>query len=92
MVSRARQIHGSASQQSDAELDAILLENFPGRTLEEIDQMDWARYLRAMQARHIMQVEKRRLALLRGDIKTMSPDEWAMIAEHEELLKQWPTE
>lgn len=41
-----------------------------------------------MMAKRIMHVEEKRLAFFRGDIKTMSDDEWQLIAEHEELLRQ----
>lgn len=69
-------------------MDAILLRKFPGRTLEELDLMNWPRYMRAMEAERIMQVEEKRLALLGGHIKTMTPDEWELIAENEELLRR----
>jgi hypothetical protein len=69
-------------------VDAILLRKFPGRTLEELDAMNWPRYMRAMEAERIMQVEEKRLALLGGHIKSMSADEWELIAENEELLRR----
>ena len=48
--------------------------------------MDWPRYLRALEATAIMAVEDKRLALLRGDVKSMTEDEWRLIEEHERIL------
>jgi len=52
--------------------------------------MDWARYLRAMDADYTARVEDKRLAFLRGDVRSMSDDDWKTIEEHEELLRRWP--
>lgn len=54
--------------------------------------MDWPRFLRAMEAEGILRVEEKRSAFFRGDLKTMSEDEWTMIAEHDDLVKRWSTE
>lgn len=91
MVRRAR-ADDSAGRQSEAELDAILLRRFPGRTLEELDTMNWPRYMRAMAAERIMQAEEKRSLFLGGAIKTMSEEDWQIIAENEELLRSDGTE
>lgn len=56
--------------------------------MEEIDrQMDWQRYLRALDARTAEHIEERRDAMLHGDIKreNISPEEWEAIREHDEI-------
>ena len=88
LVGRLRQLDDRAPRQSEAEVDAILLRKFAGRTLEELDQINWPRYMRAMEAERVMQVEERRLALLGGHIKNMSADDWELISENEEILKR----
>lgn len=65
------------------------MRRFPGRTLEELDQMDWARYMRAMEAEKVMVAEEQRSAFLGGSIKTMSEDTWKTIAENEEILRKY---
>lgn len=91
MVKRARD-DDDAGRQSEAELDAILLRRFPGRTLEELDTMNWPRYMRAMAAERILLAEERRAAWLGGAIKSMSEDEWKIIAENDELVRHYGTE
>lgn len=66
-----------------------MLRRFPGRTLEELDQMDWARYMRAMEAEKVMIAEEQRAAFLSGTIKTMSEDMWKVVAENEEILRKY---
>lgn len=66
-----------------------MLRRFPGRTLEELDAMDWARYMRAMEAEKVMIAEEQRSAFLGGTIKTMSEDMWNVVAENEEILRKY---
>lgn len=42
---------------SDALFDSYMLSNFPGRTLDELDDMDALRFFRAMAARSLQTVE-----------------------------------
>lgn len=74
-------------------MDAYLLRIFPGRTLDEIDRMDWPRYLRAMEVNRVMAIEDRRAQFLAGKIDphALTPDEWAAITEHDNLLMQHTT-
>jgi hypothetical protein len=69
-------------------LDFILLDRFPGRTLEELDQMDIGRYFRAMEAKAMLPIERKRAAWLGGVFKTedITPEEWAAIREHDQLV------
>ena len=46
---------------SDALFDSYMLNNFPGRTLDELDEMDALRFFRAMAARSIQTVEDLRI-------------------------------
>lgn len=74
-------------------LDAHLLRQFPGRTLDELDQMDWARYLRAIEIDRIVAIEARRQQFLDGHIApdAMTPDDWLVIQEHDQLMQQHTT-
>lgn len=54
--------------------------------------MNWPRYMRAMAAERIMQAEEKRSLFLGGAIKTMSEEDWQIIAENEELLRSDGTE
>lgn len=68
-------------------MDAWLLSRFPGRTLEELDGMNWGRYLRAIEAEAIGAVEERRALQITGTIKTLTADEWERVKEHDRLLR-----
>jgi len=65
-----------------------MLRRFPGRTLDELDRMDWPRYLRAIDAENIEAVEERRRLMLAGKIGKdgMTPDDWAAIRQHDEWV------
>lgn len=67
-------------------MDAFLLRKFPGRTLEELDAMDWPRFMRAMEADGVMRVEEARDAQIRDKVKP-TPDTWKRIVEHDRLYK-----
>lgn len=60
-----------------------MLRRFPGRTLDELDQMDWLRFWRAIEAERIEQLEDRRSAFLAGKLKDLPAEDWEQIAEHE---------
>jgi hypothetical protein len=74
-------------------LDAHLLRQFPGRTLDELDQMDWARYLRAIETDRIVAIEQRRQQFLSGSIApdAMTAEDWDVIQEHDRIMKQHTT-
>jgi hypothetical protein len=67
--------------------DAFLLQRFPGKTLEELDGIDWGRLMRAQQVRHIDQVEEMRELYLKSKYKP-TPDEWASVLRHDRLLRE----
>lgn len=74
-------------------LDAHLLREFPGRTLDELDRMDWPRYIRAKEVERVAAIEARRKQFLAGDLaaNALTADEWDTISEHDALMKQYTT-
>lgn len=60
---------------------------FPGRTLDEIDEMDLLRYLRAMEARNIDTLEETAYQVQTGKKKgsEVSKEEWDKIREHQKI-------
>ena len=69
-------------------MDAWLLRKFPSRTLDELDEMDWPRYLRAMQAEKIEAIEERRKLFMANKIQPdeLTADEWEAIREHDRWI------
>lgn len=65
-----------------------MLQRFPGRTLDELDQMDWPRFWRAMRAQDIMDAEQKRKDFLSGNAKTMTEAEGNIIAQNDELIRR----
>jgi hypothetical protein len=63
-----------------------LLRQFPGRTLDELDQMDLYRYLRARAAANIERVETLRQRQIDGKDVELDEDDWRMILEHDALM------
>lgn len=65
-----------------------MLDRFPGRTLEELDQMDIGRWMRSLAAKQTLATERKRTAWLRGVFKTedITPDEWQAIQEHDAMV------
>lgn len=56
--------------------------------LEELDQMDLGRYFRALEAKSMLPVERKRAAWLAGVLKNedLAREEWAVIEEHDRLV------
>ncbi len=50
-------------------LDWWLLQTFPGRTLEELDDIDWLRFMRAQDVGRLVGNEQRRSLWLDGHLK-----------------------
>ena len=67
----------------------MLLRKFPGRTLDELDRMDWMRYQRAMEAQRIIDVEGKRAAFTSGNLDSLSADEWEVVKENDRLLEEY---
>ena len=70
-------------------LDALLLRRFPGRTLEELDGMNWPRLLRAFEAERIENIEERHKQYLSKQRKELSDSDWEAIQQHNELLDEF---
>ena len=69
-------------------LDAWLLDQFPGKTLEELDGIDFTRLMRANKVKAIGQVETlRRLQQL--DRAKPSPADWRAIVRHDRLMERY---
>ena len=77
----------------DALFDSWLLEQFPGRTLEELDTINIFRYLKAMEARGLETLEKTRKEVMKKDSKLKASDlpkgEWERIKEYDDLEKEY---
>lgn len=64
----------------------VLLRLFPGRTLEELDGIDWPRLMRALQVKEMERIEDRRPDLFNGKWKPSSA-EWRLILRHDRLAE-----
>lgn len=60
------------------------MSRFPGRTLEELDQMDYGRLMRAMEADSIGQVEQMRVQT--KDMSKIPADVLEQIARHDAIV------
>lgn len=56
--------------------------------MDELDQMDVNRWLRSLEAKRLLTVERKRAAWLRGVLKSedLSREEWDMIREHDAMV------
>ncbi len=71
--------------ESPAVLDAWLLAQFPGKTLEELDGIDLPRWLRALQAKEVQRIEELRRLYLQDKYKP-TVEEWRLIRRHDRLV------
>lgn len=62
------------------------MSRFPGRTLEELDQMDYGRLMRAIEADNMQAVEARRKAHFANPQLQLTPDEWVAIERHDRMM------
>lgn len=67
--------------------DAMAMQLFPSRTLEELDGIDWPRLMRALQVRTMEHVEKNYPKFFEGKWEP-EPSEWLMIFHHNRLMKR----
>ncbi|MBK8799600.1 MAG: hypothetical protein IPM07_26325 [Anaerolineales bacterium] len=65
-------------------LDSMLLQRFPGKTLEDLDLVNWPRLMRAMAAGEAERIEQL-IELQRTGKATPTQREWIAIAEHDRL-------
>ena len=71
------------------------MRRFPGRFPNEIDeQLDWFRFLRAVESEHIERIEDKREMQIKGEIKPtdLLTSEWESILEHDEILAEYGTD
>lgn len=61
------------------------MKKFPGRTLEELDQIDYGRVMQAVEAEWIDNVEDKRLLQMAGKAE-FTENEALAIEEHERLI------
>ena len=79
--------------ENDAYVDWWLLQKFPGRTLEELDAIDWPRLQRAMEVDRVVESEQRRNAYYlklfpkqEASADTPDPDDLRMWVYHDRLV------
>ena len=65
-------------------MDAWLLKRFPGRLLEEIDEMDWLRYSRALEAQYVDDIEDLRIS---GG-NDLSTEQWQEIKNNDAIWRR----
>lgn len=61
---------------------------FPGKLLEELDGMDFARLQRAVEAGNIERLEELRRQAMKGKYKA-SRDEYDRFSEHDDLFRRY---
>lgn len=74
-----------------AALDDWLMELFPGKTLEELDGIDFPRLLRALAAKRIGRIELLRALQMKGKAMPTGRD-WKAIVLHDRLMEQYEPE
>lgn len=76
---------------SDALFDSYMLNNFPGRTLDELDDMDALRFFRAMAARSIQTVEDTRVEQKAGikKGKDIPKHMYKKFLEHDRIYREF---
>ena len=76
--------------QNEAYIDWWLLQRFPGKTLEELDNVDWLRLQRAMEVDRIVESEQRRnayyLKMFPKPERDIEPADAVMWAHHDRLV------
>jgi hypothetical protein len=67
-----------------------LINLFPGRTLEELDQMDLNRYYRAKIVGRMQAVEARRRLFLAGKLKgqDLDQEDWNLVLQMDEWAQE----
>jgi len=72
-------------------LDWWLMQKFPGRTLEELDQIDWLRLQRALEVGRIVDIETKNTLVTEGKIpaESLTAREWAQLQRHNAIFDEW---
>lgn len=74
-------------RQNSAFVDWWMLQRFPGRTLEELDGIDWLRLQRAMQVGDVVNVEERFRMYHAKQIEHLTPAERVAVLRHDRLVE-----
>lgn len=71
-----------------AQIDAWLLTTFPGRTLEELDGIDFGRWMRA---REVLEIDRIELLILEYHQKRAKPgnSDWRRIRQHNRWWREY---
>lgn len=71
--------------------DWWLMQKFPGRTLEELDGMDWLRLQRALEVGRIVELEGKNTLVTEGKLPAdaLTSREWAQIQRHNAIFDEW---
>lgn len=72
-------------------IDSFLLSLFPGRTLEELDNIDWPRLLRALKVKSIGETEQTLLSFQQGLVQqtSITAKQWEQIRLHDQILEEY---
>ena len=67
------------------------MQKFPGRTLEELDGIDWLRLQRALEVGRIVELEGKNTLVTEGKLPTdsLTPREWRQIQRHNAIFDEW---
>lgn len=78
------ELHGSL-------FDSWMLQHFPGRTLEELDNIDILRFMRAMEARALESTERLSTKIAENKTKAteIEPEDMKKILENNELWESY---
>lgn len=55
--------------------------------MEELDGIDYGRFLRAVEAERMEAVERRRLLQIDGKLEELSAADWEMVKDHDAMVE-----
>lgn len=76
-------------RQNAALVDWWLMQKFPGRTLEELDGIDWLRLQRAIQVGDVVATEERFRLYHAKQVEHLTPAEMLRVKRHDRLLDEF---